>query len=214
MIIAPSILSADFTRLGDEVRAVAAAGADWIHLDVMDNHYVPNLTMGPLVCEALKKLDLALPLDVHLMVNPVSKLIDRFIEVGADHITFHASTSQNVLADIHKIKAAGLQVGLALNPDEALASIKSYLPELDLVLIMSVYPGFGGQAFIEDVLEKVMELKAMNLPLKIAIDGGINAKTIARARKAGCEVFVAGSAIFHSENYAETIQKLRLGLAT
>ncbi|HYL25838.1 MAG TPA: ribulose-phosphate 3-epimerase [Burkholderiales bacterium] len=210
--IAPSILSADFARLGDEVKAVARAGADLIHFDVMDNHYVPNLTVGPLVCAALRP-HVELPLDVHLMVKPVDALIPEFAKAGANIISFHPEASQHVDRTISLIKEQGCKAGLVLNPATPLAYLDHTLEKLDLVLLMSVNPGFGGQKFIASVLPKISEVRrritASGKPIWLEVDGGVKTDNIAEIAQAGADTFVAGSAIFGSKDYAATIREMR-----
>jgi ribulose-phosphate 3-epimerase len=214
--IAPSILSADFARLGDEVRAVARAGADLIHFDVMDNHYVPNLTVGPLVCAALRP-HVDLPLDVHLMVKPVDRLIPEFAKAGANIITFHPEASDHVDRTLALIKENGCKAGLALNPATPVSWLDHTLEKLDLVLLMSVNPGFGGQQFIASVLPKIAEVRrriaASGRPIWLEVDGGIKGDNIAQVAKAGADTFVAGSAIFGSKDYAATIKDMRSRLS-
>jgi len=210
--IAPSILSADFARLGEEVRAVASAGADLIHFDVMDNHYVPNLTVGPLVCAALKP-HVKLPLDVHLMVRPVDRLIPDFAKAGASIISFHPEASEHVDRTIALIKENGCKAGLVLNPASPLSFLDHTLDKLDLVLLMSVNPGFGGQQFIRSVLPKVSEVRKridkLGREIWLEVDGGIKTDNIAEVARAGADTFVAGSAIFGSKDYAATIRQMR-----
>jgi len=210
--IAPSILSADFARLGEEVRAVASAGADLIHFDVMDNHYVPNLTVGPLVCAALKP-HVKLPLDVHLMVRPVDRLIPDFAKAGASIISFHPEASEHVDRTIALIKENGCKAGLVLNPASPLSFLDHTLDKLDLVLLMSVNPGFGGQQFIRSVLPKVSEVRKridkLGRDIWLEVDGGIKTDNIAEVARAGADTFVAGSAIFGSKDYAATIKQMR-----
>jgi ribulose-phosphate 3-epimerase len=210
--IAPSILSADFARLGEEVRAVASAGADLIHFDVMDNHYVPNLTVGPLVCAALKP-HVKLPLDVHLMVRPVDRLIPDFAKAGASIISFHPEASEHVDRTIALIKENGCKAGLVLNPASPLSFLDHTLDKLDLVLLMSVNPGFGGQQFIRSVLPKVSEVRERidksGRDIWLEVDGGIKTDNIADVARAGADTFVAGSAIFGSKDYAATIKQMR-----
>jgi len=214
--IAPSILSADFARLGDEVRAVARAGADLIHFDVMDNHYVPNLTVGPLVCAALRP-HTELPIDVHLMVSPVDRLVQDFAKAGANLISFHPEASEHVDRTIGLIKEQGCKAGLVLNPASPLAWLDHTLDKLDFVLLMSVNPGFGGQAFIPSVLPKITEVRkriaSTGKPIWLEVDGGIKGDNIAQVAKAGADTFVAGSAIFGSKDYAATLKDLRARLA-
>ena len=213
--IAPSILSADFARLGEEVRAVARAGADLIHFDVMDNHYVPNLTVGPLVCSALKP-HVDIPLDVHLMVRPVDRLVPEFARAGAGIISFHPEASDHVDRTIALIKEQGCRAGLVLNPATSLACLDYTLEKLDLVLLMSVNPGFGGQQFIASVLPKIAEVRrridACGKNIWLEVDGGIKADNIAQIARAGADTFVAGSAIFGSKDYAATIREMRARL--
>ena len=214
--IAPSILSADFARLGEEVRAIAAAGADLVHFDVMDNHYVPNLTVGPLVCAALKPVS-KLPLDVHLMVRPVDRIIPDFAKAGASIISFHPEASEHVDRTIALIKENGCKAGLVLNPATPLSFLDHTLEKLDLVLLMSVNPGFGGQQFIPSVLPKVAEVrkridavtKMRGKDIWLEVDGGIKTDNIADVARAGADTFVAGSAIFGSKDYAATIKQMR-----
>ena len=214
--IAPSILSADFARLGEEVRAVAAAGADLIHFDVMDNHYVPNLTVGPLVCAALRP-HVKIPLDVHLMVEPVDRLIPEFAKAGADIITFHPEASHHVDRTIALIKEQGCKAGLVLNPATPVSYLDHTLEKLDIVLLMSVNPGFGGQQFIASVLPKIAEVRrrisATGKPIWLEVDGGVKADNIADIARAGADTFVAGSAIFGAKDYAATIRGMRERLA-
>ena len=214
--IAPSILSADFARLGEEVRAVAAAGADLIHFDVMDNHYVPNLTVGPLVCAALRP-HVKIPLDVHLMVEPVDRLIPEFAKAGADIITFHPEASHHVDRTIALIKEQGCKAGLVLNPATPVSYLDHTLEKLDLVLLMSVNPGFGGQQFIASVLPKIAEVRrriaATGKPIWLEVDGGVKTDNIADIARAGADTFVAGSAIFGAKDYAATIRQMRERLA-
>jgi ribulose-phosphate 3-epimerase len=216
-LIAPSILSADFARLGEEVEAVLAAGADVIHFDVMDNHYVPNLTIGPLVCEALRKRGIKAPIDVHLMVQPVDELARAFAGAGASWISFHPEATHHVDRTINLIRELGCRPGLALNPATPLDCLDHTLPHLDLVLIMSVNPGFGGQAFIPGSLPKLRAVReriaALRRPVMLEVDGGIKTDNIRSVAEAGADVFVAGSAIFGSGDYAATIKRMRAGIA-
>ena len=215
--IAPSILSADFARLGDEVRAVERAGADLIHFDVMDNHYVPNLTVGPLVCAALKP-HVKLPLDVHLMVKPVDALVPEFAKAGASIISFHPEASDHVDRTIALIREHGCKAGLVLNPATPVSWLDHTLEKLDLVLLMSVNPGFGGQKFISSVLPKIAEVRrridALKRDIWLEVDGGVKTDNIAEIARAGADTFVAGSAVFSSKDYAATIRDMRAQLAT
>jgi len=210
--IAPSILSADFGRLAEEVAAVAAAGADVIHIDVMDGHFVPNLTLGPLIVEAIRPVT-DLPFDVHLMITNPDAFLEAFARAGADWISVHVETCPHLHRTINRIKELGKKAGVVLNPATPLTTLDFILEEVDYILIMSVNPGFGGQKFIPSALRKVSELKNIlrtrGLEIPIEIDGGINLETIGAAVKAGAEIFVAGSAIFGTENYAQTIKSLR-----
>ncbi|MGH1439196.1 MAG: ribulose-phosphate 3-epimerase [Cellvibrionaceae bacterium] len=216
--IAPSILSADFARLGEEVDNVLASGADIVHFDVMDNHYVPNLTIGPMVCSALRKHGVTAPIDVHLMVEPVDHMIEMFADAGATYITFHPEASRHVDRSLQLIKQKGCQAGLVLNPATPLDSIKHVLPQLDMLLLMSVNPGFGGQKFIPYTLDKLREARAaidaLGLNTRLEIDGGVNTDNIAEIAKAGADTFVAGSAIFNQDDYKLVIDKMRAALAT
>ncbi len=212
-IIAPSILSADFAKLGEEVKSVLAAGADWVHFDVMDNHYVPNLTIGPLVCEALRKAGILAPIDVHLMVSPVDRLVPDFAKAGASYISFHPEASAHVDRTIQLIRDSGCKPGLVFNPATPLNWLDYVMDKIDLILIMSVNPGFGGQKFIPEALAKLREARARiaasGRDIRLEIDGGVkvdNAREIARA---GADTFVSGSAIFASPDYAATIKAMR-----
>jgi len=215
-LIAPSILSADFARLGEEVEAVLAAGADIIHFDVMDNHYVPNLTIGPLVCEALRKRGIRAPIDVHLMVKPVDELARAFAGAGASWISFHPEASQHVDRTISLIRELGCSPGLVLNPATSLECLDYTLSNLDLVLVMSVNPGFGGQASIQGSLPNLKAIReritALGKPIRLEVDGGIKPDNIRAVAEAGADVFVAGSAIFGSADYAATIRRMRAEL--
>lgn len=216
-IIAPSILSADFARLGEEVDNVLAAGADWVHFDVMDNHYVPNLTIGPMVCKALRKHGVTAPIDVHLMVQPVDRLIPDFAEAGATSITFHPEASAHIDRTLGLIKESGCQAGLVFNPATPLDYLRYVMDKIDMVLIMSVNPGFGGQSFIPMALEKLREARALidnsGRNIRLEIDGGVKAGNIAEIAAAGADTFVAGSAIFGAEDYAATIKSMRDAIA-
>ncbi len=212
-LIAPSILSADFTCLGKEVESVGNAGADWIHIDVMDGHFVPNITMGPLIVEAVKRVT-ELPLDVHLMIANPDQYITDFIAAGADYLSVQVEVCTHLHRTIHRIKENGAKAGAALNPATPLSTLDYVLEDLDFVLIMSVNPGFGGQSFIPASLEKIRALRTrinqLGLPILIQVDGGVNGKTIAQISVAGADVFVAGSAVFKSENYQQTIADLKI----
>ena len=212
-VIAPSILSADFARLGEEVEQVLDSGADWIHFDVMDNHYVPNLTIGPMVCQALRDHGVAAPIDVHLMVEPVDALIGMFADAGASVISFHPDASIHVDRSLQLIRDAGCQAGLVFNPAAGLEPLKYVMDKVDLVLLMSVNPGFGGQSFIPSTLPKLREARALidaaGFPIRLEVDGGVSAANIREIAEAGADTFVAGSAIFNQSDYQLVIDKMR-----
>jgi ribulose-phosphate 3-epimerase len=213
IIISPSILSADFARLGEEVKAVLAAGADWVHFDVMDNHYVPNLTIGPLVCEALRKAGIKAPIDVHLMISPVDPLVSDFAKAGASYISFHPEATQHVDRTIGLIRDSGCKPGLVFNPATPLNWLDYVIDKIDLILIMSVNPGFGGQKFIPQALPKLSEarerIQASGRDIRLEIDGGVKVDNAAEIARAGADTFVSGSAIFGSSDYAATIKAMR-----
>ena len=215
-IIAPSILSADFARLGEEVDAVLKAGADWVHFDVMDNHYVPNLTIGPMVCKALRNYGVTAPIDVHLMVKPVDSLIEDFAKAGATFITFHPEASDHVDRSLELVKSFGCKTGLVLNPETSLDLLDSCWDRLDMVLLMSVNPGFGGQDFIPSVLNKISALRKTidqkKLNIRLEVDGGIKLDNIAEVANAGADTFVSGSGIFGEKSYQDVISKMRQSL--
>ncbi len=212
-VIAPSILSADFARLGEEVDNVLAAGADWVHFDVMDNHYVPNLTIGPLVCEALRKHGVTAPIDVHLMVEPVDAIIPMFADAGATHISFHPEASRHVHRSIQLIKSLGCEAGVVLNPATPLDVLDYVLGDVDYVLLMSVNPGFGGQAFIPSTLDKLRHVReridASGRKIRLEIDGGVKPENIGEIAAAGADTFVAGSAIFGHSGYRDVISRMK-----
>jgi ribulose-phosphate 3-epimerase len=216
-LIAPSILSADFARLGEEVDNVLKAGADWVHFDVMDNHYVPNLTIGPLVCSALRKHGVTAPIDVHLMVKPVDRIVPDFAEAGATLISFHPEASNHVHRTIQLIKSHGCKAGLVLNPATPVDALDWVLEDLDMVLLMSVNPGFGGQAFIPSALDKLRAVRkkidASGKPIRLEIDGGVKADNIGEIAAAGADTFVAGSAIFNAPDYPRVIADMRAAVA-
>ncbi len=216
-VIAPSILSANFAKLGEEVDAVIEAGADWVHFDVMDNHYVPNLTIGPLVCEALRKHGVTAPIDVHLMVEPVDRIVPDFAKAGASLISFHPEASRHVHRTLQLIRAQGCQAGLVLNPATPVEVLDWVLEDLDLVLLMSVNPGFGGQAFIPSALDKLRQVRARidacGKPIRLEIDGGVKPDNIGEIAAAGADTFVAGSAIFGQPDYAAIIARMKQAVA-
>lgn len=216
-LIAPSILSADFARLGEEVDHVLAAGANIIHFDVMDNHYVPNLTIGPMVCKALRQYGVTAPIDVHLMVRPVDRLIGDFIEAGATYITFHPEASEHIDRSLQLVRDGGCKSGLVFNPATPLTYLEHVLDKIDMILLMSVNPGFGGQKFIPSTLQKLREARTMidnsGLPIRLEVDGGVGVNNIGEIAKAGADTFVAGSAIFNSPNYEAAISKMRAEIA-
>lgn len=216
-IIAPSILSADFARLGQDVDAVIEAGADWVHFDVMDNHYVPNLTIGPMVCQALIKYGITAPIDVHLMVKPVDRIIGDFAEAGASIITFHPEASNHVDRSLQLIKQAGCQAGLVINPATNLSCLEHVMDKLDVILLMSVNPGFGGQSFIPNTLTKLTQARELitksGRDIRLEVDGGVKVDNIEEIARAGADAFVAGSAIFNTEDYQATISAMRNNIA-
>jgi len=216
-VIAPSILSADFARLGEEVNAVLAAGAQWVHFDVMDNHYVPNLTIGPLVCEALRKAGITAPIDVHLMVKPVDRIVPDFAKAGATWITFHPEASEHVDRTIGLIREQGCKPGIVLNPASPLNWLDHVLDKIDMVLLMSVNPGFGGQSFIASALPKIARVRELiersGREIRLEVDGGVKVDNIEAVAAAGADTFVAGSAIFGSKDYRATIAAMHANIA-
>ena len=215
--IAPSILSADFARLGEEVDKVLAAGADIVHFDVMDNHYVPNLTIGPMVCSALRKYGITAPIDAHLMVSPVDRIIGDFIDAGATYVTFHPEATLHIDRSLQLIRDGGAKSGLVLNPATSLDCLKYVMDKVDMILLMSVNPGFGGQKFIPGTLDKLREARALidasGYDIRLEIDGGVNVKNIREIAEAGADTFVAGSAIFNQPDYKAVIDAMRAELA-
>ncbi|MEM7016041.1 MAG: ribulose-phosphate 3-epimerase [Pseudomonadota bacterium] len=216
--IAPSILSADFARLGEEVDAVLAAGADVVHFDVMDNHYVPNLTIGPMVCEALRNHGVTAPIDVHLMVEPVDRIVPDFASAGASYITFHPEASGHIDRTLQLIRDNGCKSGLVFNPATPLHYLDYVMDKIDMILLMSVNPGFGGQSFIPSTLQKLTQVReridTSNLPIRLEVDGGVKLSNIAEIATAGADTFVAGSAIFNADDYPATISAMREALAS
>src|SRR5690349_4387880 len=216
-VIAPSILSADFARLGEEVDAVIAAGAEWIHFDVMDNHYVPNLTIGPLICEALRKHGVKAPIDVHLMVKPVDRIVPDFAKAGATNISFHPEASEHIDRTIQLIRSSGCTAGLVFNPATPLSYLDYVLDKIDLVLLMSVNPGFGGQSFIASALDKLRQVREMidvsGRPIRLEVDGGVKPSNIGEIARAGADTFVAGSAVFNEPDYAAVIAAMQRAIA-
>lgn len=212
VLVAPSILSADFSKLGEEIKAVEMAGADWIHIDVMDGHFVPNLTIGPVVVKSIRKTT-SLPFDVHLMISNPEKYIERFVDAGADILTVHIETVENPLEIINKIRDLGCKAGLTLNPDTPFKKISEFVSEVDLVLIMTVYPGFSGQKFKEEMIPKISEARkkidSIRKDIYLEVDGGINDKTSILAKNAGADVLVAGNHVFKSKNYEKAISLLK-----
>ena len=216
-LIAPSILSADFARLGEEVDAVLSAGADIVHFDVMDNHYVPNLTIGPMVCQALRKYGVTAPIDVHLMVRPVGRIIGDFIDAGATYITFHPEATDHIDRSLGLVKSGGCKTGLVFNPTTPLHYLDYVMDKLDMILIMSINPGFGGQTFIPGTLDKLKEVRQRidksGYDIRLEIDGGVKVDNIAEIAAAGADTFVAGSAIFGADDYAATIQQMKANIS-
>jgi ribulose-phosphate 3-epimerase len=214
-LIAPSILSADFSRLGEEIKAIEEAGADWVHVDVMDGHFVPNITIGPLVVEAARKVT-SMPLDVHLMIENADAYLDDFIGAGSDYLTVHAEACPHLQRTLTHIRQKGCKAGVSLNPATPLSSLEHVLADVDLILLMSVNPGFGGQSFIPQVLDKIRELRTrldgLDQEVLLEVDGGIKVENIGEVARAGIDVFVAGSAIFGSADYAETISKMQANI--
>ena len=214
--IAPSILAADFARLGQEVDDVLAAGADIVHFDVMDNHYVPNLTIGPMVCKALRDHGVTAPIDVHLMVKPVDRMIEEFLKAGASYITFHAEASEHIDRSLQMIREGGAKAGLVFNPATPLHHLDYVMDKLDMILLMSVNPGFGGQKFIPSTLEKLSQVRAKidasGFDIRLQVDGGVGVNNIAEIAKAGADTFVAGSAIYNTDDYKATIDQMRAEL--
>ena len=214
-LIAPSILSADFSRLGEEIKAIEEAGADWVHVDVMDGHFVPNITIGPLVVEAARKVT-SMPLDVHLMIENADAYLDDFIGAGSDYLTVHAEACPHLQRTLTHIRQKGCKAGVSLNPATPVSGLEHVLADVDLILLMSVNPGFGGQSFIPQVLDKIRELRSrldgLDQEVLLEVDGGIKVENIGEVARAGIDVFVAGSAIFGSDDYAETISKMQANI--
>lgn len=217
-LIAPSILSADFARLGEEVEQVLAAGADWIHFDVMDNHYVPNLTIGPMVCRALREHGVTAPIDVHLMIEPVDRIIPEFAQAGATTITFHPEASRHVDRSLQLIREHGCKAGLVLNPATPLSVLECSMQQIDMILLMSVNPGFGGQSFIPQVKQKIAQARKLiddsGRSIRLQVDGGVKADNIGELAALGADTFVAGSAIFGANDYAQIIEAMRTNIAS
>lgn len=215
--IAPSILAADFARLGEETRAVLNAGADWVHFDVMDNHYVPNLTIGPMVCKALRQSGVEAPIDVHLMVSPVDRMIEMFIEAGASYITFHPEASDHIDRSLQLIRQGGCRAGLAFNPATPLHYLDYVMDKIDMILLMSVNPGFGGQIFIPETLTKIKQarqrIECAGRPIRLEVDGGVKTENIGQIAASGADTFVAGTAIFGQPDYAAVIEQMRKAIA-
>lgn len=215
--ISASILSADFSRLGEEIKLAMAAGVDWIHFDVMDHHFVPNLSFGPVVCGSLRKAGITAPIDAHLMVENPERYIESFAKAGANLITIHPETTPDIAGCLQQIRAYGLQTGLAVNPDKPLEGIREYLESIDLLLLMSVFPGFGGQSFIEGSIEKIVEARrlidSINPRVALGIDGGIKSSNIAKVVAAGADFCIIGSGLFHADDYVEKMREIRSQIA-
>ena len=215
-IIAASILSADFARLGEDIDAVLKAGADWVHFDVMDNHFVPNLTIGPMVCASLREYGVTAPIDVHLMIEPVDKIVPAFAKAGASYITFHPEASGNAADTLKLIHDSGCKAGLVVNPDKKLDIIQPYLDDIEILLLMSVFPGFGGQAFIPETLDKLRQAREIidqsGRTIRLEIDGGVGIENIGDIAGAGADTFVSGSSIFGADDYKQTIRNMRIAI--